>query len=67
MSKWKKCKKLPITVEFREVEQDESGMETLEGYKPCSPDEHFIMRGVKGEIYPITKEIFHQTYEVVEE
>lgn len=63
--KWKKCRKKPIVVEFREVDPDENGVETLEGFKPCDPSKHFIIRGVSGEIYPIEKEIFSQTYEVV--
>jgi hypothetical protein len=62
---WTKCRKKPIEVEFREVRPDESGVETLEGYKPCDPEKHFIMRGVKGEVYPIEKSIFWETYAVI--
>ena len=29
-------------------------------------DEDFIIRGVKGEIYPIKKSIFYETYDVLE-
>ena len=65
--KFRRCVKRPIEVEFREVKPDEKGVETLEGYKPCSPEKHFIIRGVKGELYPIEKEIFYQTYDIVEE
>lgn len=65
MSKWKQCKK-KIVVEFREVIPGEDGVETLEGYRPCDPEKHYIMRGVKGELYPIEKEIFDDTYEVIE-
>ena len=31
--KWKKCKKKPVVVEYREVEPNEVGVKTLEGYK----------------------------------
>ena len=65
MNSWKQCKK-KIVVEFREVIPGEDGVETLEGYKSCDPEKHYIMRGVKGELYPIEKEIFDETYEVVE-
>jgi len=44
MTEWKKCMKTRI-VEVRVVRPDESGVETLEGFKPCHPDAHFIMRG----------------------
>jgi hypothetical protein len=67
MSEWKKCKKKPIEVEFREVQPNETGVETLEGFKPCDPAMHYIMRGVRGEVYPIEKTIFDETYEIVED
>ena len=67
MTEWKKCRNKPKIREFREVRPDETGIETLEGYKDgISPETHFIMRGVKGEVYPIRKDIFEETYEVIE-
>ncbi len=63
---WKRARKKPIIIDFREVKPDETGIETLEGYKPCHPDQHFIIRGIKGELYPIEKGIFYATYEVIE-
>jgi len=65
MTEWKKCKKKPITVEYRLVNPGENEVETLEGFKPCDPKKHYIMKGVRGEIYPIEKEIFEETYERV--
>jgi hypothetical protein len=59
---WRKCMKRQIIVEFREVVPNEEGIETLEGYKPCNPEEHYIVRGIDGEIYPIKKSIFEKTY-----
>jgi hypothetical protein len=64
MTKWLQCRKRPIVVEFRTVQPDETGVETLEGFKPCEPETHYIMKGVRGEIYPIEKAIFDETYEV---
>ena len=63
---WKKCIKKQIEVEFREINQDETGVETLEGFKPCNADEHYIIKGISGELYPILKDIFNQTYDIVD-
>ena len=59
---WKPCRKRPVVVHVREVLPDETGVETLEGFKTCNPSEHYIMMGVHGEVYPIAKVIFHETY-----
>lgn len=64
---WKKCRKKPVEVHFREVKPEGETIQTLEGKLHASPDEHYIIRGVNGEVYPIRKEIFEATYEVVEE
>ena len=39
---------------------------TLEGRMDCGRDD-WIIRGVKGELYPIKDDIFRSTYEAVEE
>jgi len=39
---------------------------TLEGTLLAKAGKDFIIRGVKGELYPIKKEIFHETYEAAE-
>ena len=39
---------------------------TLEGDHRAEPDD-YIIRGVKGELYPCKPDIFEQTYERVEE
>ena len=62
---WKKTRKKPVVVKFREVRPDENGIETLEGFKPCNPQEHFIIQGIEGEEYPIRKDIFYATYEII--
>lgn len=67
---WAKCKKKPIVVEFREVKGNSEQIETLEsegreGILTAHADKDFIIRGVDGEVYPIKKEIFYKTYEVL--
>lgn len=64
---WAKCRKKPVEVEVREVRPDERKVETLEGTLHCTARDHFIIRGVNGEIYPIEKSIFWKTYDLVEE
>ena len=61
-TKWLPVKKTAIA-HVRDVRPDETGVETLEGFQPCHPDTHFVMRGVKGEEYPIEQKIFSDTYE----
>lgn len=86
---WKRCRKKPLIVEFREVipnfpsayvrqalilqsgdltyvkdDLDCERVETLTGIVVAFPGKHFIIRGVKGEIYPITKELFYETYDI---
>jgi len=63
---WRKARKKPVVVEFREVDGDNEVIHTLEGDLTAQKGRDFIIRGVNGEIYPIAKEIFYQTYEVVE-
>jgi len=71
--KWKKARKKPVVVEFREpipnfrhrVESEE--IQTPEGPLYAVPGMHYVIRGVKGELYPIEKEIFEETYEVIDD
>jgi len=78
---FKKCRKKPIIVEFREpkeeikvklsdiVDKDDYTMaemiETLEGILYAVKGRDFVIRGVKGELYPIEKGIFKETYDIV--
>lgn len=45
--------------------QTEADIETLEGWHHANGGD-FIIRGVKGEIYPCKPDIFKMTYEAVE-
>ena len=40
---------------------------TLEGVQRAYAGKHYIVKGVKGEFYPVEKEIFEETYEEVQE
>ena len=62
---WKRARKKPVEVEFREVDGDVELIHTLEGDLEAHKSKSFIIRGVKGEIYPIGKEIFYKTYDVI--
>ena len=61
---WKKARKKPVVVEYREVEGDKEVLETLEGEMPAYSDRDFVVRGVDGEVYPCKKDIFRKTYEL---
>ena len=54
---WRKARKKPVVVEFREVTTKEA-IETREGMLFAYPDEDYVIRGVDGELYPIKKTIF---------
>jgi hypothetical protein len=62
---WQPCVKLPITVHVREQRPGERHISTREGITPVRPDD-LIMRGVKGEEYPIGREVFNRTYRMGE-
>ncbi len=60
---WYKCRKLQLVVEYRDMVPGET-ITTIEGVKITLGPEHVVMRGTRGELYPITKAIFNETYEV---
>jgi hypothetical protein len=70
-SMWKHAKKRPVIVEFREVigEREEIGtLENRGGEKLiANRGQDYVIRGTRGELYPIKKEIFAETYDIVEE
>lgn len=65
--KWKKAKKKPITIHFREVDGEQEEIHTKEGVLIAKKDRDFIIRGIEGELYPINKEIFYKTYNMLED
>lgn len=68
---WRPCRKTTI-VEAKGPFTDPEIVETIEG--DYEVDEEYIeqhggfylMRGAQGEIYPCAKDIFHETYEFVD-
>ena len=77
---WGKAVKKPVEVEYREPETNGYAVpdvnkghigvewiETLEGKLYALPERDFVIRGVKGELYPIRKDIFEETYEVTQD
>ena len=60
---WREVRKKPVYVFARRVDQEEK-IETLEGTMMANPGD-IVIRGVKGECYPIKPEIFEATYEPV--
>jgi hypothetical protein len=40
-------------------------IKTLEGWYEVEVGKHYIVTGVRGERYPVEKEIFEETYEIV--
>ncbi|MGI1828777.1 hypothetical protein ACRPLG_02785 [Bacillus safensis] len=42
-------------------------IKTLEGWYEVEVGKHYIVTGVRGERYPVEKEIFEETYEKLEE
>lgn len=42
-------------------------IKTLEGEHPVETGKHYIVTGVRGDRYPVEKEIFEETYDLVDE
>lgn len=64
-NEWKACRKRPVVVHVREQRQGEAHVSTREGITPIRPDD-LIMRGVQREEYPIGRELFEQTYDLLD-
>lgn len=58
------CRKRPVVVHVREQRPGETHVSTREGITPIKPDD-LVMRGVAGEEYPIGRELFEQTYDLL--
>lgn len=76
---WGIARKKPIKIHYREVIPNADEMDgdynehpyeqiyTREGTLKGYPDKDFVIKGVRGEIYPIGKDIFYESYDVIEE
>ena len=62
-SQVKKYRKKPVTIEAYQTDE-EIEIETLEGTMKANKGD-FIIRGVKGELYPCKEDIFYETYDKV--
>ncbi len=65
-TEWTPCAKLQTTVHVRKQRPGETHVYTRNGITPLRPDD-LVMRGVGGEAYPIGRELFNQTYELLEQ
>lgn len=79
MSEWKQARKKPVVVQFREVKEIEVSMATdgiprmvwgewtttREGKLFAVANMDLIIKGVDGETYPIKKDIFAKTYDII--
>jgi hypothetical protein len=58
---WRKFRKKPIVVEaYQATEREE--ISTREGHLAAFPGD-WIVKGIEGEIYPVSKSIFEKTFE----
>lgn len=65
-SVWKKARKKPIVIEFREPKYEREIIRTLEGSLVAEKGRDLVIKGLRGELYPIKIDIFKETYEVLE-
>lgn len=63
---WKKARKKPVIIEFREVKGEKEEVSTKNGIVIAKASEDYVARGIMGELYPINKKIFNGTYEVIQ-
>jgi hypothetical protein len=61
---WKCARKKPVIIHFREPVEEKELILSLEGWQQAIRGIHFVVCGVKGELYVIRKDIFAETYEV---
>lgn len=57
---WKRCVNIPVSRRYKKMDEDFE-VKTMEGYVQGKKGD-YLMRGVKGEMYPCDKDIFHKTY-----
>lgn len=64
---FEKYRKKPIVIEaYQYNESYPTGIETLEGIMRVNPGD-WIIKGVKGELYPCKDDIFKKTYDKVDD
>ena len=69
---WMSARKKPVVNEFRGPYTEPQTIETIEGDFEVDQeylDKHsgyYVIRGVQGEVYPCAADVFHETYEVID-
>jgi len=63
--KWYKVRKKPVVVLAMQLDKD-TAIDTLEGRMQAKAGD-WLIKGVKGELYPVRRDIFEETYEIVSE
>jgi hypothetical protein len=63
--KWYKVRKKPVVVLAMQLEKD-TAIDTLEGRMQAKAGD-WLIKGVKGELYPVRRDIFEETYEIISE
>jgi len=64
---WRKARKKPIVIEFREPLIEGELIRTRKGVLEAEYGKHYIIRGVEGDVYPIEISTFFKTYEMVDD
>lgn len=64
---WKKARKKPVVISYREVIGEREEIKTREGVLYAYAGKDFIIRGVEGEVYPCAKTIFEKTHKPVKD
>lgn len=62
--RFEKFRKIPVVIEAYQTDE-EMEIETLEGVMKANKGD-WIIKGVKGELYPCKPDVFEMTYEKVE-
>lgn len=65
MSVWGRARKKQVDVDFREVRGRKEKVRTKNGEVLARKGFDYVVRGVDGELYPVDRDIFNRTYEVI--
>ena len=60
-----RARKKPVEIQFKRIDVPTT-ISTLEGDMKGNVGDYLVI-GVKGEMYPVRKDIFEETYEIIEE
>jgi len=63
---WRKARKKPVVVEFREINGESEVVETLHGPVQANKHSDYVVKTVRGDVYPCDKLLFHETHDVLD-